>query len=153
MTHFDQRVKELGIALPEAQAAFGNYVPCRISRNQVFIAGQVSITASERVTGKLGDGISVEDGYRGARLCALNILAQLRAALNEDIDRARAIELVGFVNVAPDFTQIPEVMNGASDLLFEVLGEERGSHARSSVGVSMLPAGGAVGVRAVFEVE
>lgn len=153
MTRFDQRVKELGIALPEAQAVFGNYVPCRISGNQVFIAGQVSITADDRVTGKVGDDLSVEDGYRGSRLCALNILAQLKAALKEDIDRARAVELIGFVNVAPDFAQIPEVMNGASDLLIEVLGEDRGSHARSSVGVSMLPAGGAVGVKAVFEVE
>ena len=153
MTRFDQRVNELGITLPEVQNIFGNYVPYRISRNQVFIAGQVSITASERVTGKLGGGLSVEDGYRAARLCALNILAQLRAALKDDIDRARAIELTGFVNAAPDFMQIPAVMNGASDVLIEVLGEENGSHARSSVGVISLPADVAVGIKSVFDVE
>ncbi|MDE0052478.1 MAG: RidA family protein [Rhodospirillales bacterium] len=153
MARFDQRVDELGITLPEVQNLLGHYVPYRISRNQVFIAGQVSIIASERVTGKLGDDLAVQDGYRGARLCALNILAQLRAALKDDIDRARAIELTGFVNAAPDFTQASAVMNGASDVLIEVLGEEKGSHARSSVGVASLPAGAAVGVKAVFEFE
>ena len=153
MARFDQRVNELGITLPEVEDLFGNYLPYRISRNQVFIAGQVSITASEGVTGKLGGDLSVEDGYRGARLCALNILVHLRAALQDDIDRARAIELTGFVNAAPDFTQASAVMNGASDVLIEVLGEEKGSHARSSVGVASLPAGAAVGVKAVFDVE
>ena len=153
MTQFDQRLEELGIGLPELQARLGNYVPCRIIRNQAFISGQVSITADGSVVGEVGGILSVEDGYRGARLCALNILAQLRAALKEDIDRARAVELTGFVNAAPEFTQASAVMNGASDLLIEVLGEERGSHARSSVGVSALPAGAAVGIKAVFDVE
>ena len=153
MVRFDQRVNELGIALPEVPAPLGEYVPCRIVGNQVFIAGQVSITADERVTGKLGGDLSVEEGYRGARLCALNILAQLRAALKDDIDRARAAELTGFVNTASDFTEASTVMNGASELLIEVLGKEKGSHARSSVGVSSLPAGAAVGIKAVFEVE
>lgn len=86
MIRFDQRVNELGITIPEVQDIFGNYVPYRISGNQVFIAGQVSITANERVTGKLGGGLSVEAGNRGARLSALNILAQLRAALKDGID-------------------------------------------------------------------
>ncbi len=153
MVHFDQRVNDLGIALPEEQALLGNYVPYRIIRNQVFIAGQASITDNERVVGKVGKDLSVEDGYKGARLCALNILMQLRAALKDDIDRAKAIELIGFVNAVPDFTQVSAVMNGASDLLIEVLGEEKGSHVRSSAGVSALPAGAAVGVKAMFEVE
>ena len=149
MTRFDQRVDELGLSLPELPDRLGNYVPCRINRHQVFISGQVSITADGSVVGEVGGNLSVEDGYRGARLCALNILAQLRAALKEDIDRARAVELTGFVNAAPDFTQASAVMSGASDLLVEVLGEERGSHARSTVGVSSLPAGAAVGIKAV----
>jgi len=153
VTRIDQRLNELGIALPQASAPFGSYVPCRIAGIQVFIAGQVSITADERVAGKLGGDISVEDGYRGARLCALNILAQLRAGLKNDIDRATAIKLTGFVNAVPDFTEPSAVMNGASDLLIEVLGEERGSHVRATVGVSSLPAGAAVGVDAVFEIE
>ncbi len=153
MSQFDQRVKELGITLPEVVPPLGNYLPYRISRNQVFISGQVSIVESERIAGQVGGDLSVEDGYRGARLCLLNIFAQLKAALKDDIDRVRAVELSGFVNVVPEFAQIPAVMNGASDLLVEVLGEEKGSHARSSAGVSSLPAGAAVGVRAVFEVE
>lgn len=144
---------ELGIALPEPQARLGNYVPCRINRNQAFISGQVSITADESVAGQVGGNLSVEDACRGARLCALNILAQLKSALGDDVDRASAVELTGFVNAVPDFTQASMVMNGASDLLVEVLGEERGSHARSSVGVSSLPAGAAVGIKAVFDVE
>ena len=153
MARLDQRLNDLGISLPEAPASHGNYVPCRMVGNQAFISGQVSITARERVVGKVGDDLTADEGYRGARLCALNILAQLRASLNDDIDRARAVELTGFVNAVPDFTQASTVMNGASDLLIEVLGEEKGSHARSSVGVSSLPAGAAVGIKAVFEVE
>ena len=153
MSQFDQRLKKLGITLPEVEPALGNFLPYRISRSQVFIAGQVSIIAGERITGKLGGDLSVEDGYRGSRLCGLNILAQLKAALKDDIDRARAVELSGFVNAVPEFTQIPAVMNGVSDLLIEVLGEEKGSHARSSAGVSSLPVGAAVGVKALFEVE
>ena len=153
MAHFDQRLNELGIALPEVPALLGEYVPYRIAGNQVFIAGQISITADERVTGQVGSDLSVDDGYRGARLCALNILLQLRAALKDDIDRAKAVELTGFVNAASGFTEASTVMNGASNLLIEVLGKEKGSHARSSVGVSSLPAGAAVGIKAVFEVE
>ena len=153
MTRFDQRLEELGIGLPELPDRLGNYVPCRINRNQVFVSGQASINSDGSVTGQVGGNLSVEDGYRGARLCALNILAQLRAALKDDIDRARAVELTGFVNAAPEFTQVSTVMNGASDLLVEVLGEERGSHARSTVGASSLPAGAAVGIKAVFDIE
>lgn len=153
MSQFDQRVRELGITLPETEPPLGNYLPYRISRNQVFIAGQLSIIASERMIGQIGDKLSVEDGYRGAQLCILNVLAQLRAALKDDIDRVRAVELTGLVNAVPNFTQIPAVMNGASDLLIEVLGEEKGSHARSSIGLTSLPAGAAVGVKSLFEIE
>lgn len=149
----DRRLEELGIALPEPSTPAANYVPWRTSGGQVFVAGQISATADERVVGKLGDGLAVEDGYRGARLCALNILAHLHVAAGGDLDRARAVKLGGFVNATPDFAQPPAVVNGASDLLVEVLGEERGRHARFAVAVASLPAGAAVEVDAVFEID
>ena len=152
MGRIDDRLKELGIALPEAPTPAANYVPFRVSGNQVFIAGQVSITAERSIVGKLGGGLSVEEGYEAARLCGLNILAQLRAAVGDRIDGARAVKLGGFVNAVPDFTQPPPVVNGASDLIVEVLGPENGAHARFAVAVSSLPSGAAVEVDAVFEV-
>ncbi len=151
--HFDERLKELGLTLPDAPVPAANYVPYRLSGSQVFIAGQVSITSEDRVIGKIGDGLSVEDGYKGARLCALNILAQLRAALGDRIDHAAAVKLGGFVNATSDFTQSPAVVNGASDLLVEILGRERGSHARFAVAAASLPLGAAVEVDAVFELQ
>ena len=149
---FDRRLRELGISLPDAPKPAANYVPYRISGNQVFIAGQVSLTTDEQITGKLGAGLSVDTGYRAARLCALNILAQLKAAVGSDMDRVRAVKLGGFVNAAPDFTQPPAVVNGASDLIVEIMGEDRGSHARFAVAVSSLPLGAAVEVDAIFEI-
>tara|TARA_R110002126_G_scaffold7828_59_gene38011 strand:- start:1385 stop:1849 length:465 start_codon:yes stop_codon:yes gene_type:complete len=149
----DARLSELGITLPEAPVPSANYVPCRRSGNQVFIAGQVSITAETSATGKVGGDLTVEDGYAAARLCGLNILAQLRAALGDDIDRARAIKLGGFVNAGPDFTGPPAVVNGASDLMVEVFGDEAGKHARFAVAVASLPGGAAVEVDAIFEIE
>ena len=106
-----------------------------------------------RATGKVGAELSVEDGYAAARLCGLNILAQLKACVGDNIDRAKAIKLGGFVNAPPDFSQPPAVINGVSDLLIEVMGEEAGKHARFAVAVASLPAGAAVEVDAVFEIE
>lgn len=148
----EQRLAELGITLPEARPPVANYVPFRKSGNQIFIAGQVSITPDEKVVGKLGADLSVDDGYAGARLCGLNILSQLKAALGDDIDRARAIKLGGFVNGTQDFTEAPAVVNGTSDLMVEVLGEEHGQHARFAVAVASLPLGAGVEVDAVFEI-
>lgn len=152
MGRIDERLKELGIALPEAPKPAANYVPYRVSGSQVFIAGQVSIITERSIVGKLGGDLSVEEGYEAARLCGLNILAQLRAAVGDGIDGARAVKLGGFVNAVPDFTQPPPVVNGASDLLVEVLGPENGAHARFAVAVASLPSGAAVEVDAVFEV-
>jgi len=148
----EQRLAELGITLPEAPTPQANYVPFRRSGNQVFIAGQVSIAGDDRVVGKIGDGLEIDDGYRAARICGLNILAQLRAAVGDDIDRARAVKLGGFVNATPDFTGPPPVVNGASDLMVEVFGEN-GRHARFAVAVASLPGGAAVEVDAIFEIE
>ena len=146
-----QRLEELGITLPDAPIPSANYVPFRRSGNQVFIAGQISVTADESAKGKVGGDLTVEDGYAAARLCGLNILAQLKAGVGDDINRARAIKLGGFVNAHADFTDPPLVINGVSDLLIEVMGEEAGRHARFAVAVASLPGGAAVEVDAIFE--
>ena len=148
----EQRLQEMGLVLPAPQLPAANYVPFRICGNQLFVAGQVSITAEERIVGKLGGGLSVDQGYAAARLCGLNVLAQLGAALGDEADRARAVKLGGFVNATPEFTEPPAVVNGASDLLVQALGDDRGKHARFAVAVASLPAGAAVEVDAVFEI-
>ena len=149
----ESRLEELGITLPDAPVPQANYVPFRRSGNQVFISGQVSITSDDSAKGKVGADLTVEDGYAAARLCGLNILAQLRAAVGDDIDRAKAIKLGGFVNAPADFIGPPAVINGASDLMVEVLGEDAGKHARFAVAVASLPSGVAVEVDAIFEIE
>ena len=148
----EQRLKELGIDLPEARAPSANYVPYRRSGNQIFVSGQVSAAGSEIIKGKIGADLTEEDGYRAARLCAISILTQLKAAVGDDMDRARAIKLGGFVNATPDFTNPPKVINGASDLMVEVFGDD-GRHARFAVAVASLPQGAAVEVDAVFEID
>ena len=148
----EARLKELAIDLPQAAAPVANYVPVVISGNQAWLAGQVTIWNGEfRHKGQLGRDIAVEEGKAAARLCALNILAQLRAALG-DLDRVkRCLKLNVFVNSVPDFTDQPSVANGASDLMVEVFGEA-GKHARSAIGVAQLPRGVSVEVDAVFEI-
>lgn len=148
----EARLKELGIELPEARPPQANYLPWRRSGNQVFISGQISAVGDEIIKGKIGDDLTEEDGYKAARLCAISILIQLKAALGDDLDRARAIKLGGFVNATPDFTGPPAVINGASDLMVEVFGEN-GKHARFAVAVASLPAGVAVEVDAIFEID
>jgi enamine deaminase RidA (YjgF/YER057c/UK114 family) len=149
----EARLEELGITLPEAPVPRANYVPYRRSGNQVFIAGQVSATTETAARGKVGVDLSIEEGYAAARLCGLNILAQLHAAVDDDIDRAKAIKLGGFVNAPADFTGPPAIINGTSDLMVEVFGEEAGKHARFAVAVASLPGGAAVEVDAIFEIE
>lgn len=147
----DARLKDLGLELPPAAAAVANYVPFAIAGNLVFVSGQLPFEAGALVTGRLGDTLSVAEGYRAARLCALNLLAQARAAAGGDLDRVRrVIRLTAFVACAPDFTDQPKVVNGASDLMVEVLGDA-GRHARVAVGAPSLPLGAAVEIDAVFE--
>ena len=149
----DQRLAQLGVTLPDAPVPAANYVPTVRTGNLLFISGQVSKTEDGLITGKLGDGFSVEDAQAAARVCALNLIAQARAACDGDLDRVtRVVKLVGFVNAAPDFGEHPQVINGASDLMVEVFGD-KGRHARSAVGTSSLPFGIAVEVEAIFEVE
>ncbi|QGZ33680.1 MULTISPECIES: RidA family protein [Stappia] len=149
----EARIAELGVTLPQAAAPAANYVPFVRTGNQLFISGQIPMGPDGiQFQGKLGAGTSIEDGQAAARLCAINLLAQAKAALG-DLDKVvRLVKIVGFVNSAPDFGDQPKVMNGASDFLVEALGD-RGRHARSAVGVAGLPFGVAVEVEAVFEVE
>jgi enamine deaminase RidA (YjgF/YER057c/UK114 family) len=147
-------LQERKIELPQASTPAANYVPVVRSGNLLFISGQVSQWNGERrFIGKLGREISLEDGQQAARLCALNIVAHVRAALGGDLDRVvRVVRLGGFVNSAEDFVQQPLVVNGASDLMVEIFGEN-GRHARTAVGVNALPGGVAVEVEAVVEVR
>jgi enamine deaminase RidA (YjgF/YER057c/UK114 family) len=154
MSHeIDQRLSAHGVQLPSPAAPAANYVPFVIAGNLLAISGQLPIeNGAVAVTGKLGAGVSLEDGQRGARLCAINILAQAQAALG-DLGRIRkTVKLGGFVAATPDFTDHHLVMNGASDLLALILGEA-GKHARAAVGVPSLPRNGAVEVEALFAID
>jgi enamine deaminase RidA (YjgF/YER057c/UK114 family) len=149
----DARLKELGIALPAPPAPVASYVPYVISGNLVFVSGQVTLSADGlKYVGKVGAEISLEDGKAAARLCAVNVIAQVKAACGGDLDRVRRCVKVGvFLNATPDFAQHPEVANGASDLFQEVFGDA-GKHARAAVGAGSLPRGVAAEVEAVFEI-
>jgi enamine deaminase RidA (YjgF/YER057c/UK114 family) len=151
---YDARLQELGIELPQASSPAANYVPFVRTGNLLFMAGQVTVWNGERrFVGKLGREFAVEEGQQAARLCALNLIAQLRRALDGDLDRlVRVVRIGGFVNSTSDFLQQPQVVNGASDLFVEVFGEA-GKHARTAVGTNVLPFDIAVEVEAVFEVR
>jgi len=153
-TDYNARLTTLGLELPEAVAPAANYVPARQSGSLLFIAGQVSVVkGSAEYIGKVGTDISKEDAIQAARACGINILAQLSKALDGDLNRVvRCVRLGGFVNAAPDFTELPAVINGASDLMVEVFGEA-GQHARAAVGCSSLPRGVSVEIDAIFEVD
>lgn len=148
------RLSELGITVPQAAAPVANYVGYVKSGNLVFVSGQVTLKDGKvEYIGKLGAEISLEDGQKAARLCATNIIAQLKAACDGDLDRVRRIiRLGGFVNSTPDFTDQPKVINGASDLMVEAFGD-RGKHARAAVSAASLPLGVAVEIDAIAEIE
>jgi len=149
----DEKLRELGITLPPAPAPAANYAPYAMTSGLLFVAGQLPKDDSGLAyAGKLGDSVSLEDGQAAARMCALNILAQAKAALG-DLDRITlCLRLNGFVNSTPDFTDQPTVINGASDLIGEVLGGA-GVHSRIAVGCASLPMGAAVEVDGVFAVS
>ncbi|WP_370673715.1 RidA family protein [Pleomorphomonas sp. PLEO] len=143
----------LGLALPEAIAPVANYVPYVRTGNLLFVSGQISkTTAGAAITGKLGVDVDVAGGQKAAELCALNILAQVKVAVG-DLDRiVRVVRLNAFVNSAPEFTDQPQVVNGASNLFANVLGD-KGKHSRTAVGVAALPLGVAVEIDAIIEVS
>lgn len=148
----DSRLVELNIKLPEPPAPVASYVPYVVSGNLVFISGQVTMgDGGLQYVGTVGKEISLEDGKAAARLCGINLLAQLRAAAGGDLDQVkRCVRLGVFVNAVPGYTQHPEVANGASDLIVEVFGDA-GRHSRAAVGAGSLPRNVAVEVDAVFE--
>ena len=150
----DQRLAELKLELPNPSVPAANYVPFVVAGPLVFVAGQVSQWNGERrYKGRLGDTLDVEAGYAAARLCGLNLLAHLRVACGGDLGRVkRVVRLGGFVSSAPDFTDQPKCVNGASDLMVEVFGAAIGSHARTAVGVAALPGGASVEVDGIFEI-
>ena len=153
MSKYEIRLQELGIELPDAPAPAANYVPYVISGNMLFVSGQISMDHSGRVCGKLGDDYTVEQGQAAAKLCAINLIAQVKAACGGDLDRLkRVVKLGGFVNCTQDFDAHPMVINGASDFMVEVFGDA-GRHARAAVGSSSLPLGVAVEIEGIFEIE
>lgn len=149
----EARLAELGVMLPEAMAPAANYVPFVRQGDTVYVSGQISMDADGFITGRLGGGMSIEDAAAAAKVCAINLLSQVKAACDGDLDRlVRVVKLTGFVNSAPGFTDQPKVINGASDFLVEALGDA-GRHARSAVGVSALPLGVAVEIEGIFEIS
>ncbi|MGZ3352556.1 MAG: RidA family protein [Xanthobacteraceae bacterium] len=148
----EKKLAELGIVLPTPATPVANYIPFVRVGTLLFVSGQICLDASGTLVakGKLGDGVSVEDGQKAARACAINVLAQVKAALG-DLDQVkRVVRIGGFINSSPSFLEGPKVMNGASDLMVAVLGD-KGRHARTTVGVAVLPADAAVEVEGVFE--
>jgi enamine deaminase RidA (YjgF/YER057c/UK114 family) len=149
----EKKLAELGITLHTPKTPVANYVGFVRTGNLLMVSGQVCVDAEGQLvaTGKLGATVSIEDGQKAARACAINLLAQLKAALG-DLDKVqRVVKLGGFVNSAPTFLEGPKVLNGASDLMVAAFGD-RGRHARTTVGVSVLPMDAAVEVEGMFEV-
>ncbi|WP_170360794.1 RidA family protein [Ruegeria arenilitoris] len=146
------KLESLGVNLPDAPAPAANYVPFVRVGNIVYVSGQIS-KDDDLITGKLGDDMEIEAGAAAAKVCAINLLAQVKAACSGDINKlVRVIKLTGFVNSTADFTAQPQVINGASDFLVEALGEA-GRHSRSAVSAAALPLGVAVEIEGIFEVQ
>lgn len=153
MSAFETRLTELGITLPEPVAPVANYVPFVRTGDQVYISGQVSIGPDGLIKGTLGLDMDVEAGQAAARLCAINLIAQLKLACRGDLSRLkRVVKLGGFVAAVPGFTDIPHVINGCSDLMVAVFGDA-GRHARSAVSCPVLPLGAAVEIDGLFELS
>jgi enamine deaminase RidA (YjgF/YER057c/UK114 family) len=148
----NSQLAKRGIVLPDAPPPAANYIPFVKVDKLVFISGQVSQNDKGFIKGFLGEDLNVEQGYSAARYCAISLLAQLKNAVNGDLNRmARVVKLGGFVNSAPSFTEQPNVINGASDLFVELFGD-KGRHARTAVGAN-LPLGVAVEIDGIFEVK
>ena len=153
-SNVDARLKELGITIPDAPAPAANYVPYTVSGNLVFVSGQVPFVDGKlTATGRIGESVTPEEGYEQARICAINLIAQVKAACGGDLDRVtRVVKLGGFVASADDFNGQPGVVNGASNLMVEVFGDA-GRHARFAVGTNALPLGCIVEIDGVFEID
>jgi len=154
MSEIETRLQQIGLSLPQPAAYMGSYVPYVVSGNLVFVAGQIPFLNGVKAHfGRLGENMGIEEGQKAAQACALNLLAQVLAAVGGDETRiVRCVKVGGFVNCTPGFTDHPSVMNGASDLIVHVLGD-RGKHARFAVGAPSLPFGVAVEADAIFEIR
>jgi enamine deaminase RidA (YjgF/YER057c/UK114 family) len=154
MKSFEENLKELGIELPNAPAPVGAYVAYKKTGNLVFISGQVSFKKDgQLIKGKVGSDLTLEQGQEAAKVCALNILSQIKAACNGDLNIVKnCIKITGFVNSKDDFIDQPKVINGASELISSVF-HDNGKHARAAISVNSLPLGAAVEVEAIFEVN
>lgn len=152
--NIDERLHRLGLKIPDPVAPVASYVPYVISGNQVFVSGQVPIEDGRLpFRGKLGAELATKEGQAAARLCAVNILSQMKAACGGDLKGVtRCVKLGGFVNCTPDFEEHPQVINGASDLICEIFGD-KGKHARFAVGATALPFNVAVEIDAIFEIS
>ncbi|MBW8734940.1 MAG: RidA family protein [Asticcacaulis sp.] len=152
MSKSEERLKTLGLVLPTPTAPVANYVPFVRTGNHIHISGQLSNDGAGRIKGTVGVDVTLEEGVEAARLCGLNLLAQMKAAAGGDLDNVvRVIKLNAFVQAGPDFYDIPQVINGCSDLMVAVLGDA-GRHARSAVGMYKIPLGFAVEIDAFIEV-
>ena len=153
MSQVEDRLASLGVTLPQPNPPVANYVPFVRSGDLVHISGQVSVDAGGGVRGTVGQDVDLEAAKAAARLCGINLIAQMKAACDGDLSRVvRVVKLGGFVQAGPDFFDIPQVVNGASDLMVEAFGDT-GKHARSAVGVYRLPLNFAVEVDAVIQVR
>lgn len=153
MNAFERALQELGLVLPEPPAPVATYVPYVVSGGHIYISGQLSIGPKGLITGKLGAGVSLDEGVAAARYAGLNLIAQAKAACGGDLSRiTRIVKLGGFVNSTPDFTDQPKVINGASDLMAAVFGDA-GRHARAAVSAPSLPLGAAVEIDAVIAIS
>lgn len=149
----EARLTELSVELSKASAPAGNYAPWVRTGDLVFVSGQVSRDKDGLMTGRLGDGASLEHGQAAARACAVSLLSVLKEACDGDLDRVqRVVKLTGFVFASPGFTEHPKVINGASDLMADVFGEA-GRHARAAVGCASLPFNVSVEVEGVFQIS
>ena len=151
---YQENLKKLNLNLPEAKAPVGNYVATKISGKMLFISGQISIDENgQLIKGKVGKDLDTEAGYNAAKRCALSIVAQVKKACEDDLTKVKScIKLTGFVNSTDDFTEQPKVINGASDLIASIFGND-GMHTRAAVSTNSLPLGVSVEVDAIFELK
>ena len=151
---FENKIKELGLILPKATPPVGSYVATKVVGKLLYVSGQISNDENGKlIQGKLGKDLKTEDGYKAAERCALNIVAQVKQACNDDLTKIKScIKLTGFVNSAEDFIEQPKVINGASDTIAKIFGDA-GMHTRAAVSSNSLPLGVAVEVDAIFELN